>query len=157
MADTPQGLQNAINILARASKKLGLVVNVDKTKVMVFRLGGFLGSNEKWYLEGKRLEVVNSYKYLGFTFTTKLSGDIALVDYLGRAKRKIVNIIQTMKALGQFEAKIFLKLIDAQVKPLALYAAEVWGVRGYAPVEKIQLFALQKMLGLSKKTPNKLV
>ena len=40
---------------------------------MVFRKGGFFGKNEKWFLEGNEVEVVNSYTYLGYTFTTKLS------------------------------------------------------------------------------------
>ena len=47
-------------------------VNEGKTKVMVFRKGGHLGKHENWYYAGKSMNVVNSYTYLGFTFTTKL-------------------------------------------------------------------------------------
>ena len=67
LSSTPTGLQTQINSLQRASDSLGLTVNIDKTKVMVFRKGGFLGKKEKWTLDGKPLEVVNSYKYLGYT------------------------------------------------------------------------------------------
>ena len=157
ISETPAGLQRAINIVSRVSKQLGLTINLEKTKVMVFRAGGFLGQREKWWIDGKRLDVVNSYKYLGFTLTTKLSGDIALTDYVGRAKRKIINIIRAMKTIGQHDVKIFLKLLDSQVKPLVLYASEVWGVLRYDTIERVQLFALKKMLGVTKKTPNCLV
>ena len=157
LSETPAGLQRAINILERVAKELGLTINLGKTKIMVFRAGGFLGRRERWTLGGERVEVVNSYKYLGFTLTTKLSGDIALTDYVGKAKRKIIHIIKTLKALGQHRADIFFKLFDAQVKPLALYAAEVWGVVKYETVERIQLFAIKKFLGVTKKTPNCLV
>ena len=34
---------------------------------------GFLGKHEKWHLDGKNIEVVNEYTYLGYTFTTKMS------------------------------------------------------------------------------------
>ena len=157
ISDTPAGLQRAINVLQETSQRLGLTINLDKTKVMVFRAGGFLGRREKWFLGDKKIDVVNSYKYLGFILTTKLSGEIALSDYVGKAKRKIINIIRTMKALGKHNASVFFKLIDAQVKPLALYASEVWGVFPHETVEKIQLFALKKLLGVTKKTPNCLV
>ena len=61
IADTPARLQKAINGLQRVSKRLGLQVNLGKTKVMVFRAGGFLAEREKWYYNGERVEVVNSY------------------------------------------------------------------------------------------------
>ena len=46
---TPSGLQNQINNLKSESEKLGLEVNLNKTKTMVFRGGGYLGKAEKWY------------------------------------------------------------------------------------------------------------
>ena len=73
MSYTAIGLTNHLKCLNVCCSKLQLSVNVDKTKVMVFRKGGFLSMNEKWYFEGKQLEVVNSYRYLGYTFTTKMS------------------------------------------------------------------------------------
>ena len=61
---TSSGLQNQLNNLERASKKLGLSVNLKKTKVMVFRKGGHLAKSEKWYYNSSEIEIVNSYKYL---------------------------------------------------------------------------------------------
>ena len=48
---TPVGLQNQLNILEKQAKRLGLKVNLDKAKIMVFRKGGFLGRNERWTFE----------------------------------------------------------------------------------------------------------
>ena len=72
---TPAGLQNQLNNLNTAAKSLGLKVNLNKTKILVCRKGGFLGSKEKWHLDKDKIEVVNNYKYLGYTITTKLSTD----------------------------------------------------------------------------------
>ena len=55
VSSTPSGLQNQINSLEKASKSLGLTVNLDKTKVMVFRKGGHIAAGEKWFLHGKEL------------------------------------------------------------------------------------------------------
>ena len=46
ISSTPTGLQRQINSLEEISRTLGLTVNLDKTKVMVFRKGGFLGRYE---------------------------------------------------------------------------------------------------------------
>ena len=73
MSDTPMGLQNQLNVLNSACKNMFLNVNTDKTKIMVFRKGGFQGKNEHWNLDGKRLDTINEYNYLGYVFTTKTS------------------------------------------------------------------------------------
>ena len=57
MASTPQGLQKQLDILMETCKQLGVEINTTKTKAMVFRNGGFLAKNEKWYLGGEQLEV----------------------------------------------------------------------------------------------------
>ena len=44
---TPMGLQNKLNIIHEQSKRLGLTVNINKTKIMVFRKGGHLSRHEK--------------------------------------------------------------------------------------------------------------
>ena len=52
------GLQSHLDNLQKASESLGLTVNLQKTKVMVFRKGGCLGKHEKWYYKGQEIEVV---------------------------------------------------------------------------------------------------
>ena len=56
-SDTIVGLQNQINILSEQAMRLGMKVNLDKTKVMVFRKGGFLSKDEKWFYRNIPLEV----------------------------------------------------------------------------------------------------
>ena len=156
-ATTPRGLQNQIDLLKRGAERLGLVVNLDKTKVMVFRKGGYLGRLEKWFFGEERIEVVNKYKYLGYTLTTKLSVDLALSEQAGKAKGRIVNIFRALYRLGSIDLSIFFKLFDSQVKPILLYGAEIWGIKQRDIVEKVQLFACKKLLGVSAKTPNSFI
>jgi hypothetical protein len=157
VSTTPAGLQNQINNLEKASDVLGLTVNLSKTKVMIFRKGGHLSKAEKWFYKGKEIEVVNSYKYLGFTLTTKLSFEIALDEFTGRAKRKVVEIMKTMWRLECFDVSVFFKLFDAQVKPMLLYAAEIWGLSRYQVIESVHMFACKRLLNVSIKTPNTMV
>ena len=46
-------------------------VNLDKTKIVVFRNGGSCRQNEQWFYEGKEIERVSSYKYLGISLSSR--------------------------------------------------------------------------------------
>ena len=58
LATTLNGLQNQLNCLRDCCVMMGMEVNEDKTKVMVFRKGGHLGKHEKWYYNGNLANVV---------------------------------------------------------------------------------------------------
>ena len=77
MSATIAGFQNQLNVLHTCTHRLHLNVNLSKTKVMIFRKGGHLSAKEQRVFGNQRLEVVNSYKYVGFVFSAKLSFDIA--------------------------------------------------------------------------------
>ena len=50
VSSTPVGLQNHISNPQKVSDSLGLAVNLDKTKVIIFRKGGHIASGEKWFI-----------------------------------------------------------------------------------------------------------
>jgi len=157
ISSTPTGLQNQLNNLNIASKKVGLSVNLDKTKVMIFRKGGHIAAREKWFLDGNELEIVNKYKYLGLTLTTMLSQNIACEEFASKAKGKIVDVMKTMWSLGSFDSTVFFRLFDSQIKPMLLYASEIWGICKVPVIESAHLFACKRLLGVPNKTPNTLV
>ena len=70
-------------------------MNLDKTKVVIFRKGRLICSGE-FVFNGNETEVVNSYKYLGCTLTTKLSSNSACEENASKAKGKIVDLTKTM-------------------------------------------------------------
>ena len=86
--------------------------------------------------------------------TTKLSGEVALAEYVGKAKAKVYAIFKTLKVLGKFTISLFFKLFDAQVVPSILYASEVWGLVPYDLAESVHTFACKRLLGVRKQTPN---
>ena len=157
---TPVGLQTQINNLKLAAESLGLTVNLNKSKILVFRKGGYLGKSEQWHYGNQPIEVVNSYKYLGYTMTTKLSVEIPLAEFAGRAKNKILTIFKTLYKLGKIEPDTFFRLFDAQVKPMLIYASEIWGLankESLQTIEKVHMCACKRMLGVTPRTPNTLV
>ena len=61
-ADTVFSLQQQLQRIEMFCNKTGMRVNLGKIKIVVFRNGGFLRSNEKWFYQGQRVETVASYK-----------------------------------------------------------------------------------------------
>ena len=92
---------------------------------MIFRKGGHIAAGEKWFFNGSKIEIVNSYKYLGYTLTTKLSTNSSCEEYAYKAKGKILDLTKTMWSLWSLDTTVFFQLFDAQIKPILLYASEI--------------------------------
>lgn len=157
LSDTARGLQNQINIMDNACKNLYLNVNIEKTKVMVFRKGGFLGKNERWWLGGKQLEVVSEYNYLGFVFTTRMSIKRGVDALAVKGRRACIDCIRHMSRLPDISKSSFFKIFDTQVQPVLLYASEVWGLHRLENVEKVHTLACKRYLNVQLRVPNKFV
>ena len=126
MSATIAGLQNQLNVLHNCTQRLHLNVNLSKTKVMIFRKGGHLSAKKQWVFGNQLLEVVNSYKYVGFVFSAKLSFDVATNgEHAIRARPGTLEIIKTSRKLGCSSPSLFFKLFDAQIVPSLLYGSEL--------------------------------
>ena len=157
LSDSVIGLQNQIDILNNMCHKLHLSINIDKTKIMVFRKGGFLGKHEKWYLGEALLEVVNEYNYLGFMFTTKMSFNKGVGHLAVKGKRACIDCLKYLGMLNDFTKSCFCKIFDAQVQPVLLYGSEIWGLHRLDNIEKVHTFALKRFLNVHAKLPNKFI
>ena len=154
------GLQNQLNILWETAERLGLPVNLDKSNIIVFRNGGHTASCEKWGYGKNVMPVVNQYKYLGIYLSTRLTFSHALNDMTQRAKKKrgVVGIFKLLWSLGERSPSVFFKLFDTQIQLMLNYGAEVWGLEAdHTPVERIHLFAIERFLNTSIRTPNVMV
>ena len=155
LSATIAGLQNQITALYNDANRLRLQVNFNKTKVMVFRKEGHLSTREKWYYGSERLEVVNTYRYLGLTFSTRLSFKVATDgEHLTRAKRGTIDILKTLRRLNCFSPGLFFRLFDGQIVPSLLYGSELWGFEPYDAAEKVHIQACKLLLNVPSYTPN---
>ena len=67
---------------------------------MVFRKGGYLAAEERWFWDDQKLEVVNTYKYLGQFFFLLDSFTAAMEDVAIRAKKGTTEILRALKKIG---------------------------------------------------------
>ena len=127
VSDTIQGLQQKLNILRKQSIRLGISVNLDKTKIMVFRKGGFLSKYEKWFYGEHPVEIVNSYTYLGFVFTTKMSITTSLSFFITKAKHALNMLFRSLNSVECRDLNVFFKLFDSKIAPILSFSSDLWG------------------------------
>ena len=157
LSDTIVGLQNQLDVLARNAMKLDLDVNLEKTNIVIFRNGGYIAKKDVWYYNGQSISVVYSYKYLGLFLTTRMTFSDAVDEMANKPRKGVINILGPPWRPGDFSATIFLKMFDAQIKPMLLYGSEIWGLKEYKSVEKVHTLALKKLLNVSPRTLNNMV
>ena len=121
MSDDANKFQNLLNSFANYCNQWRLQINLNKTKIMIF--GGNSRSNNLFFtLNGKPIESVKEFKYLGVLFTQngrfvqnikKISELACKAMYLLR--KRIVNL--------QLPVDCQLKLFDQTIVPILLYGS----------------------------------
>ena len=92
----------------------GMKINIDKSKIVVFRNGGHLNLHENWYYKGEHIDVAPFYQYLGAYFTSKLSWTKTKLNLSMQAGKAINYILRCQK---HFEA---FKLFDTMCKSIVM-------------------------------------
>jgi len=109
---TVLNLQRQINYIYDFCKDTGMNLNLDKSKIIVFRNGGPLRTYESWTFRWNIVDVVPYYKYLGALFTSTLSWNKTKETLSQQAYKAVVNTLKHQKRFGYFFANEALKLLD---------------------------------------------
>lgn len=151
------GLQAGLDRLLQYCNNWGLVVNVEKTKCLVFKKGGRKSILDKWYYDGFELETVTSFKYLGFVFasTGTFSQGIEHVSFQG--KRALFNLFSSIENFDSMYVNMQLSMFHSLVVPVLCYASEIWGFAEAKKVETVHLKFLKMILKVKKTTPSCIV
>ena len=156
MSETQSGLQNMLDILYSFSISNGLKVNLDKTKVMIFNKSG-RHIWRRFSISGVGVETTREYKYLGFKVTP--SGEIksGSSDMKDRALKAFMQLKRRMGSMFKKHTRIRIKIFDALVRPILLYASDFWGVLKMPstnPIETFYLSFCKQLIGVQKQTTN---
>ena len=77
----------------------------------------------KFYFQGKEIEIVEQYTYLGFTFIPSGKKHIGIENLLKKSSKAWFAIDYYLNR----KKDTYLHLIETIVKRIALYACESWG------------------------------
>lgn len=156
LSDTVFEMQAKIDLLYDFCSKWGLTINLNKTKMIVYRNGGYLRSIEKWYYGESNIEVTTYYAYLGMIFSSRLCWSQYL-DYLSvKALRMVGAMRKIFNKFNNLPVDLAFRIFDTKIKPLTLYGSEIWGCGYFECIENVQIQFCKAYLGVGKTTPNDL-
>ena len=152
LAETENELQYMLNKLCIYCKKWNIIVNTDKTKIMVFKLS-LRPIPLNIYFDEILLESVNNFIYLGVNVSS--NGKFFQVQkHLSEQATKAMFALKNL-----FDNKLLciedkLKLFDSLVQPILMYGSEIWGFHKADDVEKVHVRFLKQILGVRLQTSN---
>ena len=88
-------------------------MNLDKSNVVIFRNGGYIAQQEKWYFGKSEIAIVNIYKHLGVQMSTRLSFSHSLQEMSSKARKGVINVLKTLWKIGEKSPTIFFKLFKS--------------------------------------------
>lgn len=154
LSPTPGSLQSMINKLENYCNKWNLRVNLSKSKIMVFRKGGQLCRNEKWWYKRQRVEVVNKYKYLGVILTPSLSWETQFKDKSMAAKYAINAVWHNLLGNERVPLSAKFTCFNSIVKAILCYSSQVWGYKESDELEGVFRLFIKRIFKLPNNTPN---
>ena len=147
-------LQKLLNEFENYCKLNKLRINKDKSKIIVFRKGGYLAKHEKWILDGSKMDVVNQYNYLGIAFTPKGVWYSAQNNLSSSASKAIFSLKSVLNNLPGLPVSNILHIFDSKILPILTYGAEVWGIAPRDSVTMVYNRFHKYILGLPFRATN---
>ena len=129
-----QLLKNLLMKVKEKTDKVGLKLNIQKTKIMEY------GTITSWQIDGETVETVSDFVFLGFKITTDgdYSHDIKRRSLLGR---KVMTNLDSILKSRDIPLSTKVHLVKAMVFPVVMYGCESWTVKK-AELRRIDAFEL---------------
>ena len=147
--DYMDAFQEELNVLEQWAKRWGMIFNLDKCHVVKF--GAQALSNRIYFMNGKAIGCVESFKYLGVTIANDFSWDLHIDEIAAKASQRLGFMKHVLfHAPRKVKRVAYLTLC----RPLLEYACEVWDpfiVRQMKLLENVQRRAVRFIAGLKGK------
>ena len=122
MAESEEELKSLLMKVKEESEKVGLKLNIQKTKIMASSL------ITSWQIGRKTVETVSDFIFLGSQITADgdCSQEIKRCFLLGR---KVMTNLDSILKSRDFTLPTKVRLVKAMVFPVVMYACESWTVK----------------------------
>ena len=128
MAESEEELKSLLMKVKEESEKVGLKLNIQKTKIMVS------SPITSWQIDGETMETVRDFIFLG----SKITADAAMKLLLGR--KAMTNLGSILKS-RDITLPTKVHIVKAMVFPVVMYGCESWTIKK-AEHQRIDAFGL---------------
>ena len=134
MAESEEELKSLLMKVKEESEKVGLKLNIQKTKIMAF------GPITSWEIDGETVETVADFIFLGSKITADgdCSHEIKRRLLLGR---KVMTNLHSIFKSRDITLPTKFRLVKAMVFPVVMYGCESWAIKK-AERQRIDAFEL---------------
>ena len=122
MAESEEELKNLLMKVKEESEKVGLKLNIQKTKIMAS------SSNTSWQIDGKTVETVTNFIFLSSKITADGDCSHEIKTHL-LLERKVVTNLDSMLKSRDITLQTNVHLVKALVFPVVMYGCESWTIR----------------------------
>ena len=135
LAKNERDLQTALDSVQEFCTKFKLIVNINKTKIIIFSRGKARRFTTVKY-GCDIIEVVSDYVYLGVKMNFENTFANAMKKQLDQGRRAQFSMLIKARNLD-LPIDIQTKLFESIVCPILLYGSEVWG---YKEIDMLEIF-----------------
>ena len=122
MAESEEELKSLLMKLKEASEKVGLKLNIQKTKIMA------RGLITSWQIDGETMETVTDFIFLGSKITAYGDCSHEIKRHLLLGRKVMTNLDSILKSRGITLLKK-VHLVKAMVFPVVIYECESWTIK----------------------------
>lgn len=118
-------LVKQVETTTESAKRVGLIINTKKTKIMVF---GEQDNGKDMKIAGESIENVNKFEYLG----SLLTWDNNCTEYIKRRIGKATGTLVSLKHIisdGNIKVDQKIQILTTTVFSVLLYASETWTLK----------------------------
>ena len=126
LSNTKEGLQKKLNELNDFADQKDLTISINKSKVMIFNKAG-RKIKERFTIADDKLEIVNTFTYLGVEIMTNGSFTVAVKSLAAKAKKAMIPLYKTIIQFQMPFSKCK-QLFSSFIEPILTYNAENWSL-----------------------------
>ena len=152
LAESAQGLPNALDSLFSYCKIWRLEVNTDKTKVIVISYHKFK-ENKVFSCNNQVIGKVHHFQYLGVIFNSKGNFFQAKKHLYTQASKAMHSLLKNIRS-NDLPVNLSLQRFDSLVIPILLYCCEVWDQEDFKILEELHLRFCKLILEAPEATPS---
>ncbi len=151
LADNQLYLRKSLTATVNYMKDNGLDINLTKTKYMVFSKHA-RRTQRPLFLEGKLMDRVNTFKYLGVEFQANHKWKKTINNKVNETIKSFHLIWAPLYRMKFANLNLAFKLFDLQILPKLLYGSHIWGMDNAEIIERVQTTFIKKMMYLPSQT-----
>ena len=122
MAESEEELKSLLIKVKEESEKVGLKLNIQKTKIMAF------GPITSWETDGERVKTVSDFIFLGSKITADGDCSHEIKRHL-LLRRKVMTNLDSIFKSRDITLSTKVRLVKAMVFPVVMYGCESWTIK----------------------------